>query len=161
MQRETIAAHIEEHEDRRHLRYLDSEGIPTIGIGLNLTKRGARERIEALGLPYTAVCEGECALRDGHIDALFQMDLNDAISDAAAIVENFWELPDDVQHAVVDMCFNMGGPRFRKFTKLIEALAARDFIAAAREMLDSKWARQVPRRAQADAALVAAHGRSL
>lgn len=159
MQWETVARHIEKHEDRRHLRYLDSEGIPTIGIGLNLTKPGARERIEALGLPYDAICAGTCALIDTHVNALFEIDLNDAVADAAAMVPNFWELPDGVQLAVVDMCFNMGGPRFAKFVKLIAALEARDFGRAAREMLESKWARQVPRRAQEDAALVIAHVR--
>jgi lysozyme len=157
MQRETVQKLIEAHEDRRYLRYLDSEGIPTIGVGLNLTKPGAQTRIEALGLNYGQVCEGTCSLNDLHVNSLFEIDLNDAVTDAAQIVPNFWELPDDVQHAVIDMCFNLGGPRFAKFTKFIDALEARDFPRAAREMLDSKWARQVPRRAHEDANLVAAH----
>ena len=45
------------------------------------------------------------------------------------------------------MLFNLGGPRLKKFKKLREAVAAENWQEAAAQMLDSKWAEQVPNRA--------------
>lgn len=50
--------------------------------------------------------------------------------------------------AVVDMVFNLGMPRFLGFKKMIQAMESADFETASKEMLDSKWASQVGRRAQ-------------
>ena len=46
------------------------------------------------------------------------------------------------------MCFNMGSPRVSKFKKMFAALEVQDYQTASKEMLDSKWANQVPNRAR-------------
>ena len=46
------------------------------------------------------------------------------------------------------MCFNMGSPRVSKFKKMLGALKVQDYQTASKEMLDSKWANQVPNRAR-------------
>lgn len=49
---------------------------------------------------------------------------------------------------VIDMRFNLGPGGFRGFKKMIAALAAGDYKAAAAEMVDSKWYHQVGARAR-------------
>tara|TARA_R110000765_G_scaffold391781_1_gene484762 strand:- start:184 stop:615 length:432 start_codon:yes stop_codon:yes gene_type:complete len=49
--------------------------------------------------------------------------------------------------ALVDMCFNLGLPRFLKFVKALDALEAGDYEMSANEFMDSRWAKQVGYRA--------------
>ena len=51
------------------------------------------------------------------------------------------------QLILMDMAFNMGVPRLCKFKRMWNAIHERKFDAAAREMLDSRWAKQVKGRA--------------
>jgi len=56
---------------------------------------------------------------------------------------------DSVRHDVfVDMVFNMGISRFSKFKKMLAAYEVDNYLEASRQMLDSKWARQVKGRAK-------------
>ena len=45
------------------------------------------------------------------------------------------------------MAFNVGLPRLRGFKRMWAALENHDYEEAAKEMIDSKWARQVKTRA--------------
>lgn len=57
---------------------------------------------------------------------------------------------DDVRQLVLgDMSFNLGVPGLLKFTATLAAVEAGDYVLAGDQMLASKWARQVPVRAQA------------
>ncbi|NOQ31672.1 MAG: lysozyme [Helicobacteraceae bacterium] len=49
--------------------------------------------------------------------------------------------------ALIDMCFNLGFPRFKQFKKMIHALEWMDYKTASIEMLNSRWAKQVGTRA--------------
>jgi lysozyme len=57
------------------------------------------------------------------------------------------DLPEEAQAILSNMQFNLGPTRLLKFKNMWAALAAGDYIKASKEMLDSKWARQVPNRA--------------
>jgi len=48
---------------------------------------------------------------------------------------------------VVNMAFNIGVPGLLKFPKMLVSLKSGNYTAAAREMLKSKWAKQVGDRA--------------
>lgn len=50
--------------------------------------------------------------------------------------------------ALVDMAYNLGPARLAGFKRMWAAIERQDFDAAADEMLDSLWAKQVGRRAQ-------------
>jgi len=52
------------------------------------------------------------------------------------------------QRVVIDMAFNIGVPRLTGFKKMWAAIHCGDYEEAALEMMDSKWARQVGRRAK-------------
>ena len=48
---------------------------------------------------------------------------------------------------LIELCFQLGMPTLRKFTNMLAALWAGDNDCAADELLDSRYARQVPSRA--------------
>ena len=113
------------HEGIRIKPYLDSVGKLTIGVGRNLD---------------------DTELSDDEVELM----LNNDIERAAKNAERFswWRELDSVrQMVVVDMLFNLGLAGFAKFRKTISFIGAGDYLQAAEEMLDSKWASQVGSRA--------------
>ncbi len=111
-------------EGRRNFPYEDSVGLLTIGIGRNLEGRGLSE--EEVDFLY----ENDCKLVEDQVNQL-----------------DFYAELDPVRQMVVfDMVFNMGITRFKGFVRTIEALRAKNYQAAAAEMRDSRWFRQVGRR---------------
>jgi lysozyme len=125
MDKDRLIRTITKHEGKKLFPYIDSENILTIGVGHNLEAKGISEAV--------------CAM-------MLDEDLSDSIKDA----KTFWwfDLLDSVrQEVVVNMIFNLGLSRFRGFTRTINAIENNQWERAAAEMLDSKWARQVGRRA--------------
>jgi GH24 family phage-related lysozyme (muramidase) len=147
MNKDDIKELIEKHEGRRDHAYPDTAGHPTVGVGFNLDRPDAREKIEALGLNYDDVRAGRQDLSDEQIDSLLDHDVETAISGARNDVSNFDSLPEGVQSAVVDMVFNVGESTFADFENTIDALENNDFERAADEMEDSDWYDQVGQRA--------------
>lgn len=112
---------ISRHEGVRYVAYKDTMGNTTVGIGFNMDAAGAEAIFEGLGIPYSAVYEGQ-PLTGPEVQALFQVSLSTAIVNARRAVQNFDFLPDDAQAVVVDMQFNMGPNRFMGFQHFIAAL---------------------------------------
>jgi lysozyme len=56
---------------------------------------------------------------------------------------------------MIDMTFNLGLTRLLYFKKMIAAINARDYTEASKQMLDSRWARQVGNRASTLAKMMA------
>lgn len=87
--------------------------------------------------------------------------LNDARNAAADLDWHFkwWRrLSDTRQEALADMCFNLGVQRLSGFRKMLIALRAGQWQEAAKECLDSRYAKQVGNRAKRNA-FVFEHGR--
>ena len=122
------------HEGKRHHVYECSSGKLTIGVGRNL---------EDLGLT------------DGEIDFLLRNDLMRVQGELAMNVPCFLKLSDVRRDVLMDMCFNLGISRLMQFKKMLTALEIGDYIEAAAEMLDSRWARQVGERANRLAKMMA------
>lgn len=119
--------------------YKDHLGYLTVGIG-HLIVESDPEEIRNLALG-DKITEEQC-------NDLFMQDLAKAIADAKIVFDPVWDtFPDIVQEVVINMLFNLGRPRFFKFKKTILAIYEGRFEDAAVEMLDSKWAKQVPNRA--------------
>ncbi len=137
-----------EHEGMVLTVYKDSLGIDTIGIGRNLKDRGiSREELDYLDIPNMEVVH-EHGISEA--DARY-LALNDIaiVENELCRVHNCVENLDSVRQLVLmDMAFNMGVPRLCKFVKMWNAIHEEKWEAASREMLDSKWARQVGRRAK-------------
>ena len=112
--------------------YTDSVGKQTIGYGRNLSDNG--------------ISQDEAEL-------MLDNDIKDCIQDLSQYI---WYLdqPEQVQIALINMCFNLGLPRLLKFRKMIYYLCEKDYLHASIEALDSKWAKQVHGRAKDIAVMI-------
>lgn len=70
------------------------------------------------------------------------------------ITEAEASIPEQRLYVLTDMIFNIGYTRVLGFKKMLAAIKRDDYKAAAKEMLDSNWARQVGNRATKLAALM-------
>ena len=64
------------------------------------------------------------------------------------IYNNWDELPQEMQHVLVNMAFQMGQRGLSNFKNMKAAIEEQDFAKAAVEMMDSRWASQTPERAE-------------
>ena len=126
-----------EDEGCKYEIYLDHLGYPTFGIGHLVTESDP----EHGGEVGTSVSE------DRVIEA-FETDVETVLSDCERLYVQFEHLPEEVQLIVANMMFNMGRPRLSKFKGRKRGVDARDWNAAADEMVDSAWYRQVTNRAE-------------
>ena len=156
MNKDAIKEWIEGWENRKPHVYPDPAGHPTIGVGFNLDRADAPQKIAALGLDYSDVRAGQVTLSDEQINQLFDADVDQAIADAKSIVSNFDTIPENKQKVVVDMVFNLGAAGFSGFHKTIQAIENKDWQTAAQEMQNSRWYSQVGARAAADVDVMAA-----
>ena len=147
---------IAKHEGRRAKVYPDSRGIPTIGIGWNLTDKDSQDICDHFGLSLPGLLDGSILLTDAQIDEVFDYQLHEAISEAMSILPNFNTMPDTVQAVVVDLLFNMGLPRFSQFYNTILSLKNGNWEAAAENLRHSLWYTQVGHRAVEDCAMLEA-----
>jgi lysozyme len=143
LDREKLRQQLTKHEGKKSKVYNDSEGIPTIGVGFNLTRSDAKKKIEQLGLDHTKVKEAKQVLTDAQIEKLLEADIDSAIADCKAIFPKFADLSDVRQRVLIDMMFNLGKKRFEQFKKMIQSVEAGKYDAAAEEMKASKWYEQV------------------
>ena len=121
-----------QHEGERLRAYKDTRGYITIGFGRNLEGRGISHE-EAL--------------------MLFTRDYSEARNEALTYPW-FNSLGEPRQAVVIDMIFELGTGGFRLFVHLHQALAARNYKAAAAAMLNSAWDWEVPQRAHDNAAIM-------
>lgn len=138
---------IKEHEGYRPQVYVDTVGKPTVGIGLNLKRGDAPAIVASAGANYNAILSGKQKLTDEQIRSIFKNTLAIAYADAKKFMPNFDSLPKKLKLAILDLSFNMGYTKLSQFIKFKEALLVKDYNAAARELLNSKWATQVGNRA--------------
>ena len=107
--------------------YKCTSGKNTIGVGRNLDDRGISN-------------ETAMQMLDEDIE-LIQHELKENIS-------FFHTLPDIVQQALCNLVFNMGVSRFLAFKKTLVHLRNHEWDKAADELLDSKYASQLPNRSK-------------
>ena len=116
---------IKRHEGVELMPYRDTEGLMTIGVGRNIEHNGIR-MVEA--------------------DFMLMNDIKDCMEEAQTY--HWYEGLSATRKAVIiNMLFNLGKPRFDKFVKFQAALAEGLYDKASTEMLDSRWAKQVGKRA--------------
>ena len=139
MNREAVYEQLKIDEGVVYGIYNDHLGYPTFGVGHLIL-----EDDEEFGRPVgTAVTEER-------VRACFSRDLGIAEGECYTLygegVFRLW--PDEVQQIMVNMMFNMGRPRLSKFVKMNEAILAKDWKGAAVEGRDSRWYKQVRKRAE-------------
>lgn len=117
---------LKRQEGLRLKPYRDVNGKLTIGFGRNLDDVGISQE---------------------EADYLLGHDINIAISEANQAFKWLVRLSDSRKDVIYNMSFNMGTPVLSRFHRMIAAIKEGDYEAAADEMLDSEWARQVGARA--------------
>ena len=131
---ERLKRSIKENEGVRNSAYKDHLGNWTTGVG------------HLIRLPYEDYLI-EKQLTDIEVDQIFITDLNQAIDDARKFIDadTIDELAFEI---VIDMAFNLGLPKLSQFKNFQQALKDKDYKRASMEMLDSKWAKQLPNRSE-------------
>jgi len=137
---------IAEHEGRRNVVYTDTTENPTIGIGFNLNRSDARNKLSSVKANYDKVRAGTERLNNKQIYTLFEEDYDDAVIVAKRFVRNFEVLPENAQMVLIDLAFNLGPSKLFEFQKFRKALESRNYIQAAEELKNSRWYKQVKRR---------------
>ena len=134
MSKETLKEKIKIHEGFRDTIYLDTLHKKTIGYGHLIV----HEDNFVEGKPYPKE----------ELEALFDKDF-----------EKGWELmirfcsvnnlnvSEEAQEVLCEMIFQMGYSGVGKFKNMIKALQNKEYKVASIEMLDSRWAKQTPNRA--------------
>ena len=118
------------HEGVETHAYKCSASKITIGVGRNIDP------------------EGGIGLSEDEIDYLLQNDIDRIITELDFEYGWFSELNEARQDAMVDISFNLGQTRLRKFQKALTAMSKSDWDTAADEFMDSKWSKQVGNRAK-------------
>jgi GH24 family phage-related lysozyme (muramidase) len=116
--------------------YLDHLNLPTTGIG-HLINEWDEEYGKPVGTPVS----------EERVNDLFDKDIEVTISECKELFDNFDELPEEVQKICANMMFNMGRPRLSGFKKFRAAIANNDWQECAIQMEDSRWHKQVTKRA--------------
>jgi len=116
-----------DHEGMRRKPYRCTAGKLTIGVGRNLDDRGISPD-----------------------EAMYMLanDIRDSRRELSAAFPWFDKLDEVRQAVLIDMCVNLGLSRLQGFRNTLALIGVGKYEAAAQEMLDSKWAEQVGRRAQ-------------
>ena len=112
---------IKRHEGFRQYVYKCTSGKLTIGYGHNLDDRGISSSIAR---------------------ELLKEDIGIATKDCFVLFSDFHLLSNNVKMALIDMSFQLGLNRLKKFKKMIKFIGKNNFIKASREAKDSKWFRQ-------------------
>ena len=130
---EQLKERIKEHEGFVPRIYKDSLGFATIGYG-HLVKEG--EQWEE-GKEYTKE----------QLEYVFDTDFEEAKKNAFSLIGDI-ELVDDAKCVIIEMVFQLGIAGVGKFKAMWKALKENDYNTASLEMLDSRWAKQTPKRAE-------------
>ena len=116
--------------------YNDHLGYPTFGVG-HLILESDPEHGEEVGTPVS----------EERVIEAFEKDVEIVVDDCKILYPDFDDLPEEAQRVIANMMFNMGRPRLSKFKGMKRGVDSRDWNAAADEMVDSNWYRQVTNRA--------------
>ena len=134
---EQLRKQLELDEGVKYEIYNDHLGYATFGVG-HLVLESDPEYGSELGT----------SISESRVIEAFEQDCENVLRDCNILYENFDDLPEEVQQIVANMMFNMGRPRLSKFKGMKRGVDAEDWNAAADEMVDSAWYRQVPNRAE-------------
>ena len=124
--------------------YMCSENHKTVGIGHKVLPNDPEANLPVHGA-YDNVPEEE-GITEERCYELFQNDIQIAIEGCQVIYDNWEELPQEMQHILTNMCFQLGQSGVSKFKNMWKALQEANFIGASYEMLDSRWNKQTPNR---------------
>ena len=120
-----------------HVIYKDHLGYETVGYGHLILETDPENGLQ-VGTPIS----------DERINELFEEDLAVCTTELNKHLP-FWKNLNDVrQRCLIVLTFNLGMPRLRKFVKTLDHIENNRFEEASIELLDSRYAKQVGKRAE-------------
>ena len=131
---------LERDEGCKYEIYLDHLGHRTFGVGHLINDDDPEWSPQWWSDVGTEVSEER-------VKEAFSYDIETVLSNCKHLYENFEDLPEEVQLIIANMMFNLGHTRLSKFKNMKRGVDARDWNAAADEMVDSLWYKQVANRA--------------
>ena len=123
-----IAEALKFEEGYRGHCYICTAGAHTVGYGRNIDANGG------------------IGISEDEADYLLENDIKRTIKECQRWTW-FDELNPSRQSVLVQLCFQLGWPRLSNFNRMLTALSKQDYETAAAELLDSRFAEQVPARA--------------
>jgi lysozyme len=134
MDMDRLLASVKKHEGYRNKVYLDTLGKRTVGVG---------------HLCVEDFWEDDKEYDEKFLMTILEHDLQTAIKGAKDLMsENGCMDMDEVaEEIIIEMIFQLGKTGVSKFKNMWKALSALDYSTAAEQMLDSRWAKQTPNRA--------------
>jgi len=132
---------IKQHEGFSREAYIDpiaKEDIPL--EDLEVIEKYWNDLKVTFGYGFTFLTEQEAELVLRNKIAHIRIELEDKLP-------VFHRLSKKRQEVLIEMAYQLGVVGLLKFKKMIQALIGRNYDRAHREMLDSKWAKQTPQRA--------------
>ena len=124
---------VKKHEGYRNKVYLDTLGKRTIGVG---------------HLCVEDFWEDDKEYEENFLMEILEKDLQSAIDQADDMCKDL-KISSDAKILIIEMIFQLGGNGVSKFRKMWQALQQDppDYAEASVQMLDSRWAKQTPNRA--------------
>ena len=126
MNKEKLIEELKRDEGVELRPYKCSAGFLTLGVGRNIEERG---------------------ITMDESDYLLANDITICEEEAARVFKWYDTLSDVRQRVILNMIFNLGLTKLLNFKKFLAAMEAEDWEEAGKQMLDSRWAKQVGNRA--------------
>jgi len=127
-----------EHEGYKTKPYQDHLGNWTVGAGHKIVDKDTLAKLN----------KGESIeYQPEQLMGFFEKDYNTAYTGAKQNFKDFDSYPDELQHALLSMNYQLGTEGTSKFEEMRKALDEKDWDKAASEAGNSKWAKQTPVRA--------------
>jgi len=121
-----IVQNLKGYEGYKPTWYKDTEGFETIGFGFKKDSLRISRKVASI------------ILRDKVNDLYINL----------AVYPWFLEINPHARAVLVELSYQVGISGMLKFKKMLKALQAGDYVTASKEILDSKLARQTPKRAK-------------
>ena len=134
MDMDRLLASVKKHEGYRNKVYLDTLGKRTVGVG---------------HLCVEDFWEDDKEYEEKFLMTILEHDLSDAIKGANDLMaENgCMDMNEKAHELIIEMVFQLGKSGVSKFRNMWKHLSALEYSGAADQMLDSRWAKQTPNRA--------------
>ena len=144
MNMDRLLQSVKKHEGYRNKVYLDTLGKRTVGVG---------------HLCVEDFWEDNKEYSEEMLMNILKDDLKNAIEGAERLLKDCRILDSLAKEIIIEMVFQLGETGVSKFKNMLKALKeGPDYQTAAIEMLDSRWAKQTPGRAEAMSSEMAALG---
>ena len=139
MNKQKLLESVKKHEGYRNKVYLDTLGKRTVGVG---------------HLCVEDFWEDDKEYEESFLMEILEKDLQGAIEGAEDLINNCpsggkANISDDAKIIIIEMVFQLGKSGVSKFRNMWKALQQDppQYNTASIEMLDSRWAKQTPNRA--------------